>query len=57
MQRRRGTDARKHSGGRSEKIVKVMEVTSVPDIRYVGCSKNNIAYLFPWKLQHIQRAQ
>lgn len=48
MQRRRGTDARKHSGGRSEKIVKVREVTSVPDIRYVGCSKNNIAYLFPW---------
>ena len=26
-------------------------------IRYVVCSESNASYLFPWKLQEIQRAQ
>jgi len=25
--------------------------------KYVGCSKSNASYLFPWKLQQAQRAQ
>jgi len=28
-----------------------------PTLRYVGCSKSNVSYLFPWKEQLIQRAQ
>ena len=24
---------------------------------YIGCYKSNVSYLFPWKLQQIQRAQ
>ena len=27
------------------------------EIFYVGCSESNVSYLFPWKLQQLQRVQ
>lgn len=38
-------------------IYYIVYVYYVLHVKYAGCSKNNVSYLIPWKLQHIQGAQ
>ena len=43
--------------GGSLQITVTGKILSVGRLIYISCSESNASYLFPWKLQQIQRAQ